>query len=86
MALNPESYNERQQLFAAFKRALTAENATDRGVPAEIQDAWQNAVNTRSKTAKTALWLEGGGQFGTFLSCIQTSTILLHLCFSVHGE
>ena len=66
--IEPTDYNDRQQHFARFKRQVT--NASSNGVPAEIKEAWAKAVASKSKAAKGALfakWLEGGGNFGSFL-------------------
>ena len=64
-AIDPGTGKVRQQHYAAFKRQVTGE-ITSVVVPQEFVDAWKNAVNSKSRTAKNKLfqlWCQAGGSF-----------------------
>ncbi|CAL1157483.1 unnamed protein product [Cladocopium goreaui] len=59
--IEPATYNERQALQGEFKRRLRDPEAHD--IPDEVVEAWEAAVKTNTKAAKTALfekWLKAG--------------------------
>ncbi|CAE7467067.1 unnamed protein product [Symbiodinium sp. CCMP2456] len=63
MAIFPETYEERQSLYACFKRKLKKGDE----VPDEFANLWVQACSSNSRSAKTALfhkWLTAGKDFG----------------------
>ncbi|CAE7828762.1 MDN1 [Symbiodinium sp. CCMP2592] len=63
MAIFPETYDERQSLYACFKRKLKKGDE----VPQEFATLWVQACGSNSRSAKTALfhkWLTAGKDFG----------------------
>ena len=74
-ALNPGSGKERQSHYAAFKRQVTGEVLSS-GCPKSLMDAWERAVQTKSKTAKNQLfqkWCEAGGDWSQKLDSCHVS-------------
>ncbi|CAE7255419.1 unnamed protein product [Symbiodinium sp. CCMP2592] len=65
MAIVPTDSQDRQKHFAVFKRQITGKDKT---VPESLRKAWTQAVNSKSRSAKTALFqkfLEAGGDWMT---------------------
>ncbi|CAE7826818.1 MDN1 [Symbiodinium microadriaticum] len=66
MAIFPETYDERQSLYACFKRKLKKGDE----VPDEFATLWVQACSSNSRSAKTALfhkWLTAGKDFARLL-------------------
>ena len=71
------NYKERQASYACFKRQISGEVPPPDGqtVPEELAQAWEEAVASRSRTKKNALfakWCESGANWGMSLVCRYT--------------
>ena len=73
-------------LFSAWLcccRAITGENVNDSGVPADFLTAWNEAVTSKSRSAKSALftkWLQAGGDWNRCLAILLRRITLATLC------
>ena len=70
-------YKERQAQYMVFKRQVSSDIPPP-SVPVEFLEAWSEAVRTRSRAAKNALfskWCEAGGNWGLILGLQLTTAV-----------
>ena len=78
-ALQPGDYKERQAQYMVFKRQVSSDIPPP-SVPVEFVEAWSEAVRTRSRAAKNALfskWCEAGGNWGLILGLQLTTAVYM---------
>ena len=66
-----ENYKDQQKHFMVFKRQVTGQNASV-SVPPALVTAWQQAVQSKSRAAKNALfktWCQAGGDWSMIFVC-----------------